>query len=361
MINSQTSHLISHMDSFDDLLVPSRHILEENPFADPFAKRSNSPDPWASPFSTSQSSSETFGSTTTATGQSESLYQDTRYGSSSRETSTEEHATSVVKDPLDSESLAHSEEDDSPNVGPYRLPGFKQSIEQESQFSETATIRPNDSENFIESTFAGDAEPVVSHTAERASSPQTSHFPADSMPSSPGPAEESFTSLLQSDHAGIDHSIANLSLGAEPTTGWMNEQMAWGGESSLLVAPQPPVDDDSDDDKPIRQTLKTNIQQDASVRFRVFGICAADKTIAIRNQSQIQALFVISVEDPQKVGDHIRPYIMYTVHTQVRMLHITYKTSNQLFSRQPHPCSKGPRFQSFDAIRIFFGYTRRSA
>ncbi len=39
------------MDSFDDLLAPSRHILEENPFADPFAKRSNSPDPWASPFS----------------------------------------------------------------------------------------------------------------------------------------------------------------------------------------------------------------------------------------------------------------------------------------------------------------------
>lgn len=244
------------MESFDDLLAPSRHILEQNPFADPFAKRSNSPDPWASPFSVS---------TTTATSQSESLYQETGCGSS-RETSTEEHATSTVKDPLDSESLAHSDEDDSLNV---RLPGFKQSIEQDSQFSETATIRPNDSESFIESTLAGDAE---SHIAERetvhASSPQISHFPADSMPSSPGPAE----SLLQSDHTGIDHSIANLSLGGEPTTGWMNEQMAWGGESSLLVAPQPPVDDDSDDDKPIRQTLKANMQQDASVRFRLWVV-----------------------------------------------------------------------------------------
>ncbi len=90
------------------------------------------------------------------------------------------------------------------------------------------------------------------------------------MPSSPGPTEEG--SLLQSDHTGIDHSIANLSLGGEPTTGWMNEQMAWGGESSLLVAPQPLVDDDSDDDKPIRQTLKVNIQQDASVRFRLWDM-----------------------------------------------------------------------------------------
>ena len=246
------------MDSFDDLLAPSRHILEENPFADPFAKRSNSPDPWASPFSVSQSSSKTFGLTTTAIGQSESLYQETGYGSSSRETSTEEHATSIVKDPLDSELLANSEEEDnSLNVGPSRLPSFKESVGHDSQFSETATIRPNDSEIFIETTLAGDAEPVVSHIAERepvhASSPQLSHFPADnSMPSSPGPTEEG--SLLQSDHTGIDHSIANLSLGGEPTTGWMNEQMAWGGESSLLVAPQPLVDDDSDDDKPIRQT-----------------------------------------------------------------------------------------------------------
>ncbi|KIK23004.1 hypothetical protein PISMIDRAFT_470268 [Pisolithus microcarpus 441] len=38
------------MDGFDDLLArSSRNVLEENPFADPFAQpRSNSPDPWAS-------------------------------------------------------------------------------------------------------------------------------------------------------------------------------------------------------------------------------------------------------------------------------------------------------------------------
>lgn len=38
------------MEGFDDLLAPSRSALEDNPFADPFAKRSNSPDPWATPF-----------------------------------------------------------------------------------------------------------------------------------------------------------------------------------------------------------------------------------------------------------------------------------------------------------------------
>ena len=42
------------MDNFDDLLANSRRALEENPFEDPFAKRSNSPDPWASYGQTSQ-------------------------------------------------------------------------------------------------------------------------------------------------------------------------------------------------------------------------------------------------------------------------------------------------------------------
>ena len=28
---------------------------------------------------------------------------------------------------------------------------------------------------------------------------------------------------------------------------------------------------------------------------------------------------VVTVDDPQKVGDPIRPYILYTVHTEVRL------------------------------------------
>jgi hypothetical protein len=44
----------SQMEGFDDLLTPSRNALEDNPFADPFTRRSGSPDPWATPFASTQ-------------------------------------------------------------------------------------------------------------------------------------------------------------------------------------------------------------------------------------------------------------------------------------------------------------------
>lgn len=37
-----------------------------------------------------------------------------------------------------------------------------------------------------------------------------------------------------------------------------------------------------------------------------------------RDDSGIQPVFVITVDDPQKVGDPIRSFTMYTVHTRVR-------------------------------------------
>ena len=168
--------------------------------------------------------------------------------------------------------------------GPSRIPGFKESVDRDSQFSETATIRPKDTENFIQDTLAGDAELVASHAAEReavnASSSQTSHLSVDNRPMSPGSGDGGLSSPLQPGPVAIDHSIANLSLGGEPTMGWMNEQTAWGGESSSLVAPKPPVDDDSDDDKPIRQTLKVNIHQDdTSVSFYLCDVCSVDKLL----------------------------------------------------------------------------------
>lgn len=36
-----------------------------------------------------------------------------------------------------------------------------------------------------------------------------------------------------------------------------------------------------------------------------------------RSEGPIPPLFVISVEDPQKVGDPIRAHTLYTVHTRV--------------------------------------------
>jgi len=41
------------MDSFDDLLRPGRSVLDDNPFANPFSNRPNSPDPWAPAFASS--------------------------------------------------------------------------------------------------------------------------------------------------------------------------------------------------------------------------------------------------------------------------------------------------------------------
>ena len=38
------------MDIFEDLLAPSRHALENNPFSNPFAEQPSSPDSWATPF-----------------------------------------------------------------------------------------------------------------------------------------------------------------------------------------------------------------------------------------------------------------------------------------------------------------------
>ncbi|KAK2463525.1 hypothetical protein APHAL10511_004276 [Amanita phalloides] len=284
------------MDSFDDLLAPSRHFLEENPFADPFAKRSNSPDPWASPFAINQAGSKEHGSTSTTT---DPPSEEIRHGISSHE-SAEESNTSYIKDPLDSEFLAHSGEHDSSAIGQSHIRGFKESVEPDSQFSETATIRPTNNVNVVEVSAANEAQ---SHIAEReAATPETLHPPDNALSPSSSIRDVGFTSPLQSPSTmGIERSIANLSVGGEPSGGWMNEQTAWGGESTSFVAAKPPVEDDSDDDKPIRQTFRTNTQEDKFDEAK---------------GNQIQPLFVISVEDPQKVGDHIRPYIMYTVHTR---------------------------------------------
>lgn len=37
-----------------------------------------------------------------------------------------------------------------------------------------------------------------------------------------------------------------------------------------------------------------------------------------KKETGLQPVFAITVEDPQKVGDPIRAFIMYTVHTKAR-------------------------------------------
>lgn len=39
-----------------------------------------------------------------------------------------------------------------------------------------------------------------------------------------------------------------------------------------------------------------------------------------KKDAGLQPVFVVTVDDPQKVGDPIRQYIMYTVHTRVSIV-----------------------------------------
>ncbi|KAG5723672.1 Sorting nexin-2 [Termitomyces sp. T112] len=292
------------MDGFDDLLVPSRSALEDNPFADPFAKRTGSPDPWASPFAVNSGNNSYANPYTTSATHHEpnNLF--------SEEPAIEESH----KLPLDNNEEG-KEHDKIPSQS--EPPGFRESIP---PFSEIATIRPTEPEDVQPCIPPSDkpvssSTPPHSHTSPNPSSlrdvPQvSSHItPPSESPSSSKPSNDFVSPLERSTPSGIDQSMAGLSLGVDALGGgWQNEQTAWGGTSVTPTTRVTPVqaDDDSDDDKPIGQTLKN-----AESRLPSPEISALR-----RNDSGLQPVFVITVDDPQKVGDPIRGYTMYTVHTR---------------------------------------------
>ncbi|KAF9475017.1 protein transporter [Pholiota conissans] len=306
------------MDGFDDLLNPSRHALEDNPFADPFLKRSGSPDPWATPF-TSTDTSGGFGSTSDHFG-ADSTYHSTSQGFSLGSTE-EEHP----KNPLNLPSEQEEDDEDNKPLGNLRSPGFRESIPSNAPapFSETATIRPtHEDESHPQAempsvALARTPPQIISTSAQGltslsasitvaaaplAHSRTTSGFASTSQTAT----ESSFKSPLES-FGGLEHSITGLSLGGEAATGWQTEETPWQTES--FSPPRPTaaataqVEDDSDDDKPILQSV---IKQHGDVT----------STTTTRNDSGLQPVFVITVDDPQKVGDPIRSFTMYTVHTR---------------------------------------------
>jgi len=201
------------MDGFDDLLAPSRHALEDNPFADPFAKQRRSPDPWATPFAATDS--HAFGNT------SEHFSSLGSYSSSNNEFG----ASSSEFKPLDSDprdSPAHTADDDDDDeqpLGQLRSPGFRESIP--ASFSETATIRPTT-------------------------------------------AESSFLSPLDNASTGLERPVIGPSLGGDTLGGWQTEtQTSWQSEHPVSTPTKvAQTDEDSDDDKPVMQTLKHHDQDD---------------------------------------------------------------------------------------------------
>ncbi|KAF5361888.1 hypothetical protein D9756_002350 [Leucocoprinus leucothites] len=349
------------MDGFDDLLTPSRRAFEENPFANPFSNdRSHSPDPWASPFANSQQD-DAFGSSSAldpyanpyeSLGASSSTHNDveseegghTAIATTSPTTTKAEELP--LSDPLDLAAHAHDDDDD--EQPPRQRPGFKESHgSPKSSFNETATIRPSEPEHFDGSPIASSTQPrpitppsitpkapATSHevhaeqeNTDTVKSPSLgfiTHTPTvTALDSERVEKTQEFSPPLDNTLGGglrsIDRSLTGLTLGEDAlggTSEWGGDT-GWGARSeptpSTSTGPssssqQQDDDDDSDDDKPISQTLN-RIQSEDPDRAKTLSARAGAKT-------DIQPVFAITVDDPQKVGDPIRSFTMYTVHTR---------------------------------------------
>ncbi|KIK48273.1 hypothetical protein CY34DRAFT_72311 [Suillus luteus UH-Slu-Lm8-n1] len=118
------------------------------------------------------------------------------------------------------------------------------------------------------------------------------------------PLERSFSPV-------VDQTFASVTVEAESQRGWQSD---WGASDPLPPVHSPVVnttaDEEDDDDKPIGQSAKfKGIDRINSPQVRVRPM----------NQELFDPstpIFVISVDDPQRVGDPIRSFTMYTVHTR---------------------------------------------
>ncbi|KAG2128542.1 Vps5 C terminal like-domain-containing protein [Suillus clintonianus] len=305
------------MDGFDDLLAPSRNVLEENPFEDPFSKRSSSPDPWSS-FTHNEPGPTHHDIDYYRTG-----FEDEPERSTSATPTTASYVTGdrghsdqnslSVADPLDAAAVTADSEDhnDGHSTAPTdatspRKPGF--SIYTSSAEDHTTTV----SEAKSESPAPDDDKPVravtpphqessLSFTA--ALSPTEVPAPFDS------PERAAISPLERSFSPVIEQSFASVAVEAESQRGWQSD---WGANDPLPPVHSPVVnttaDDEDDDDKPICQSAKfKGIDRINSPQLASSPARSGDSSAPI---------FVISVDDPQRVGDPIRAFTMYTVHTR---------------------------------------------
>lgn len=352
------------MEGFDDLLGPTRDALERNPFADTFA-RSSSPDPWTSfqPSATStiptdDSGGDPFGAefrTTTPT------LDDPGF----TETSGASPGTGFVAfngsdDPLESAKTLQSDDDEhshahaqepatpteqAPLASP-KSPGFRESVSTTIDDVLTSAPPPPPEEKQPTPPSAAPLPLPVSENSPLtpASPPPTSptdsaalssasiigHAPSSSAASVVSPSatpllntpSKPFYSPLDQPQP-IERSFSGLALGGESVNGW--QSMGQGTQSMFVgSASRPSVpedDDDDDDDKPILQARMNSLE-----RAQRTGSPAIPPSPPPpkRNDAGIPPVFTISVDDPQRVGDPIRGYTMYTVHT---------KTNSPMFSK----------------------------
>ncbi|KAH8093274.1 Vps5 C terminal like-domain-containing protein [Cristinia sonorae] len=341
------------MDGFDDLLAPTRSALESNPFEDPFAKRSGSPDPWSNVYQQSSGfeDHDAFGG---------------GFGESSATPATGKysHLDSIdsggfgAPDPLDSATA--NQEDDAPvheepskpetspktDTSPIS-PGFREkttspststsqpplAIEEEDKPSPAPTAAPKRHVPAPLTTIPS-SQPIISTPSESptsvsrpivvSSQPSTQSSPTRPIASSTttSPKQSVFSPLDQPQTTGLgfERSFAGLSIGGEALGGWGNDQSPFGATHfNQVSANQSENDDDDDDDKPILQT-RASLQAQAAAAANAAAAPSKPPT----DQNGLQPVFVITVDDPQRVGDPIRAYTMYTVHT---------KTTSPLFSK----------------------------
>ncbi|OSD02924.1 Vps5-domain-containing protein [Trametes coccinea BRFM310] len=337
------------MDSgFDDLLAPSRDALA-NPFEDPFSKpRSNSPDPWASFGHTSSFNEEAaaFGSTSPTAAHHNAFADVGGFQDSFRDT---------APDPLDAPAFnaaeSRAEEEESSMLAPAEevtsptTPGFRESISTEAEEPESRQEEKQDKGPLreptppVEQPAKAPTPPIQPPIQPTASSSETAPTNSITTARLPGHTSRNSTASLSSSHVAplkaepvaynplvqptntLERSIAGLSIGGEALggwqdSGWQSSQPAYAsaGPSASATSGQSVSDDDDDDDRPIAQTMAARAakgREQASAPPSEAGSSAPTK-----KDNGIQPVFVISVDDPQKVGDPIRPYTMYTVHTK---------------------------------------------
>ncbi|KAJ3721211.1 Vps5 C terminal like-domain-containing protein [Lentinula raphanica] len=337
------------MAGFDDLLAPSRSMLEDNPFSEdhnPFGStaRSGSPDPWASPFGhshdawaedrhTQSSVDEEYHEPETPVSVSEST--SSHLETTTTETPSESVGPAEPSDPLDSAAanVDSSDEEDNKPLGFKRArnPSLKPAGFRESVADVPEVPKENESRK--------DEEPTKSLEKAHEESEQDkvdAEQDSDSKAESPRVFSETATirpHMIEEPETNVQHysttptvtsSTSSLSGPSSPTAPWgpLSGQTSGGwGEHQPYSPPEfndgmsasAPVishtqdEDDSDDDKPIGQ-LAQSLSLSPKSQNRLLSNRIDDPSLP--------PLFTITVDDPQKVGDPIRSYVMYTVHTR---------------------------------------------
>ncbi|OAX41529.1 Vps5-domain-containing protein [Rhizopogon vinicolor AM-OR11-026] len=298
------------MDGFDDLLAPSRSVLEENPFEDPFAKRSSSPDPWSS-FSHQPTEP---GPTHNDFDYYKTGFEDEPERSTSPTPTTESYVTgdrghsdqNSTADPLDAAAVTaedHDDEHSTAAVSP-RKPGFRVSTYSVEEHTTTVSETHSGSSAHDDEKLIRAATPP--HQEQSPTSPTT--FPSAEVANPP------YTSQLeQSFPPVVDQSLGSVIVGGDSHRGWQSD---WGANDQLSPIHSPIVnttieEEDDDDDKPIGQSAKFK----GIDRINSPQVATSPAPTARSSDSSVPT-FVISVDDPQRVGDPIRSFTMYTVHTR---------------------------------------------